>query len=297
MVEYLANPIQTTAWLVHSLARNINQELEQFRKLGPIARADASIEAVHQLRVCVRRVRAILSECSNLIFANTADLLNELRSLSAVLGAVRDLDVVILKFQHLKNDVKLQSYVVRMIHSNLESTRQQLRVLLLKTLDAPRTQVLFKRLEELAQAILLQDQTGNDSQKTESILEKLYQNLEINPKNLEALHTLRKRVKRTRYVLEILEPKLDTVIKKAIKHLRKVQSQLGEINDLAVTLEHLHQMARDSIDLAFVLEPLEDYLEAKLKTSRAEFVLVWKDFDPRVEIQKLHRGLKHQDLN
>jgi CHAD domain-containing protein len=98
-------------------------------------------------------------------------------------------------------------------------------------------------------------------------------------------------------VLEILEPKLGTVIKKAIKHLRKVQSQLGEINDLAVTLEHLHQMARDSIDLAFVLEPLEDYLEAKLKTSRAEFVLVWKDFDPRVEIQKLHRGLKHQDLN
>jgi CHAD domain-containing protein len=75
--------------------------------------------------------------------------------------------------------------------------------------------------------------------------------------------------------------------------MKTLQSQLGEINDLALGLEYLHQLARENIDLAFVLEPLERYLEEKLKTTRTQFLSEIKTFDPRAESQSLWRGFKH----
>ncbi len=254
------------------------QELERFAQLEAVARADANIEGVHQLRVCVRRLRAILTECSSLIVKNPSDLLEELRGLGRALGAVRDLDVLQVKISQWSLEVPLEAQVLKIVQAALETSRLKARTELFKTLDSPRTQHLFNRLSELAQTIAGNFTPNHERQKIAKILEAAYQHLqELTIKTqqshakLESLHALRKQTKRLRYVLEMLESTYGSVAVKAIRQMKTLQSQLGEINDLAFGLEHLHHMARTRLDLAFVLEPLEHYLEQNLNTTRAQF--------------------------
>jgi CHAD domain-containing protein len=288
------------AGLEHLVAQTILQELERFETLQAIARADANIEGVHQLRVCTRRLRANLTAFSSLIVKNPIRLLEELRVLGGALGTVRDLDVLRLKIPQWSFDVPLEPQVLEIVQAALEIARSKTRSELAKTLDSPRTQHLFKRLSELAHIVLGKSASHHDQQKIEKILEAGYQHwqqLGIKSQQshakLESLHALRKQTKRVRYVLEMLEPMIGSVAGKAIRHMKTLQSQLGEINDLAFGLEYLHHLAREQIDLAFVLEPLETHLENNLKMTRAQFLSESKTFDARVEWQTLRREFKH----
>jgi CHAD domain-containing protein len=265
------------------------QELERFAQLKPVARVNANIEGVHQMRICVRRLRAILTECSSLIVLNPSDLLETLQVLGGVLGAVRDLDVLHLKVSRWSLDVPLESQVLEIIQTSLETSRYKAHARLLKTLDSPRTQHLFKCLNELTQTMIRQSMPHHDKQEIAKMLEAAYQRLQeltIQTQKphatLESLHALRKQAKRVRYVLEMLEPMIGSAACKAIKHMKTLQSQLGEINDLALGLEYLHHLARENIDLAFVLE-----------TTRTQFLSEIKTIDPRAESQSLWRGFKH----
>jgi CHAD domain-containing protein len=282
------------------IAQTILQELGRFETLRAIARADANIEGVHQLRVCVRRLRAILTECSSLIVKNPSDLLEELRVLGRTLGAVRDLDVLQVKVSQWGLEVPLEPQVLEIVQAVLETSRLKARSELFKSLDSPRTQHLFKYLNELAQTIPGQFMPNHDQQKIEKVLEAAYQHLQQlaiktqqSHATLESLHALRKQTKRLRYVLEMLEPLIGSAAGKAIKQMKAWQSQLGELNDLAFGLEHLHDLARERFDLAFVLEPLEQYVEENLRTTRAQFLSEFKTFDARAKWQTLRRGLKH----
>jgi CHAD domain-containing protein len=288
------------AGLEHLVAQTILLELERFGQIQAITRADADIESVHQLRVCTRRLRAILTAFSSVIVGNSSTLLEELRALGKLLGAVRDLDVLRVEVLQWSLDLPLEPQVMEIVQTALESSRSKARCELFKTLDSPRTQHLFKCLNELAYTLIGQFTPHHDRQKIEKILENAYQHLqELRTKtqqshaNLDLLHELRKQTKRLRYVLEMLEPMIGLVACKAIKHMKSLQSQLGKINDLAVGLEHLHKLAQERIDLAFVLEPLEGHLEEKLKTTRAQFLNEIKTFDARVEWETLRRGFKH----
>jgi CHAD domain-containing protein len=282
------------------LASIIGQELERFHQFEPMARANENIEGVHKLRIGVRRLRAIITAFSSAIVTNTSSLLDELRVLGGVLGALRDLDVLRLKIPEWSFNAALEPQVQVIVQSALKGSSLTAYRKLLNTLDAPRTQNLFKRLNALAQTRLVQFEPDDDRQKIEHALQTMYKHLQYldaqarKPHaSLESLHALRKQAKRVRYVIEMLEPILGSKVGKTIKQVKALQSQLGEINDLAFALEYLHQMARGQIDLAFVLEPLEGYLETRLKTSRAQFLSESKTFDPRVEWQTLRRGFKH----
>jgi CHAD domain-containing protein len=58
----------------------------------------------------------------------------------------------------------------------------------------------------------------------------------------EALHEMRKAAKRARYVLEATEPALGTKARKLRKHLKKVQSVLGDHNDTVVARPVLREL-------------------------------------------------------
>jgi CHAD domain-containing protein len=233
------------------------------------------------------------------IAGNVGSLLEELRVLGSVLGAVRDLDVLQIKMSQWSYNFPLENRVLEIVQAELETSRLKAHIELLKTLDSPRTQHLFKCLKELGQNSLAHLESDHEQQKIEHALETMYEHLQHldaqarKPHaSLELLHTLRKQTKRLRYVLEMLEPILGSKVGKTIKQVKALQSQLGEINDLAFALEYLHQMAREYIDLAFALEPLERYLENNLKTTRAQYLSESKPLDTRVEWQMLRRGFK-----
>ena len=71
----------------------INAQAAQLKALDPAVRRDQP-DAVHQMRVTTRRLRAALQAFPKVVPASTAHLRDELRWLGQVLGDARDAEVL-----------------------------------------------------------------------------------------------------------------------------------------------------------------------------------------------------------
>lgn len=108
------------------------QQVEALRTYDPGTRLGGQTEDVHQMRVAVRRLRAILRAARPLLVPEWAERLRaELAWLGEILGRARDLDVQIEYFLKEAMDVEsrdrkpLKRYVER-LRTNREKTQQML---------------------------------------------------------------------------------------------------------------------------------------------------------------------------
>ncbi len=76
------------------VAAYIDEQVSVLRRLDPAVRADAA-DAVHKMRVAVRRLRSTLATYRRLLDRDvTEPIRDELKWLGGVLGAVRDAEVI-----------------------------------------------------------------------------------------------------------------------------------------------------------------------------------------------------------
>lgn len=212
-------------------------------------------EAVHDMRVATRRLRAILQIISEVAPANDVRYFRkELRRLANTLSGMRDADVflnaVATYAKHLPPDTLSN---LDTLSSALRNDREAGFAAAIDYLNSERYED-FKR--DFA-AFMTDDASGWDTEtrlrdRAGSIIWQHYEALrmyelqidlsrDLEPQ-IEELHNLRIAGKRMRYVLEMFADATGSQTDKALKPLKDMQEHLGTLQDIAVADDYLAQL-------------------------------------------------------
>ena len=223
-----------------ALRARLRLQLREILANDPGTRLGRDPESLHDMRVAVRRSRALLRAGSKLYTDDVSALAEELRWLGERLGAVRDLDVLL---ERLRSDVdELDAddrKSGRMLLRTLERRRGTARTSLLKALDSDR---YFSLLDDVGASIERLAPSGADltvADLARRELKKLRTRVRAagNDPADDELHALRKRGKRVRYAYELAGE--DAVVKRA----KAFQDVLGEHHDSVVAEATLRGLA------------------------------------------------------
>ncbi len=219
---------------------------------------DVDTEFLHDLRIAVRRSRSALKLAGDVLPAGTvATFAPQLRWLGDVTTPMRDLDVHLLDVPAAAR--RLQAYEavdLDFFHDHLARHRTRAQRALARSLRSARYRRFVVAWRECLDAVAAQGLTGEDSgavtagelaaariAKADRRVVRL--GSQITPESpAEQLHTLRKRAKELRYVLELFAPVLDQLeLKAVVADLKALQDCLGAFQDSHVQREAIHAFA------------------------------------------------------
>lgn len=282
--------------LHEALRKVVRVQLRRLRSNDPGTRLGNAPEALHDMRVAVRRLRAaVLAFKSALRPRLRADLRDDLKWLAQALGGVRDLDVQ-LENLALREASLPPAYVKALepFRRYLRGERAMRRRTMLSALDSRRYFELLARLERYATGA---DSAHDRGPKAElpvarvgrRLLRKRFDRLLSLGRALGAssspteLHAVRLQAKKLRYLLEFLRDFAGPNAPRVVKKLVEVQDRLGEHNDAHVAVrfvELYREEARNGLqrntDLA--LKRVARAEEERGRAARAAFAHAWKRF-------------------
>ena len=236
------------------------------------ARTGRDPEDVHQMRVAVRRLRAILRASRPLFDPGWVDgLRRELKWLGTVLGGVRDLDVL---HAYLRSQLEaLPAPERRAGRADRVRARAALRV----ALASPRYARLLARLR----AALVHPPTRPSSVPLPGIAAAEFKKLRKavarlpRPPSAEELHAVRIKVKRARYAAELVQPIIGRRAERFIAKAKKLQDILGEHQDAVVAEEYLRKVTARTPAAQALAQPLIEQQRKRRKKARAAFGKKW----------------------
>ncbi len=276
-----AKPLESSATALDHVRAMLRAQLEAVRAHDPGTRLGEDPEALHQMRVAVRRLRAILRAARPMLQADAVEPLRaELAWLGAALGARRDLDVM---REYLGAELTTLEPVERRggrrLLRRLEEAREATRFELLKALDDARYFALLDRLEEtIAHPLVtdadasLRDLAAREFKK----LRKAVDALSETPGDAD-LHLARIKVKRARYAAELATAVVGRPAERFVEKAKRLQDILGEHQDAVVAERRLRELF-DGVRgrrAGFVLGRLVERQRARRLAARAEFAIHW----------------------
>lgn len=217
----------------------------RLRRADGLAKATArgEVEAVHDMRTGLRRIRTLLG----LLEGKRAKRLRKAaKRFARELGAVRDLDVAIERVGHSvgRGELSLDSGVAAWLHA-LERERKEARRTLRKTLRSAAYRSWRRRVRAWTkhEAFGLAVHEG-----LPPALRTLVEEVDtlIDPHDETAKHELRKACKRLRYVLELYEAVLPIEAAEVAKAMNDAQDALGEHRDRLVLAQRAEEEAEAS---------------------------------------------------
>ena len=218
------------------------EQAEAIAAFDPKARLGEH-DAVHQMRVAVRRTRSALRSYRAVLDAErTVPLGPELRWLAQELGEVRDREVLRMRFQGAPD------FVLDDLAKQERSAYRRLNV----CLKDPR---YFALLDELDRLITDPPLAAAAAKKARKELPGLvtqawdrmageYRSIRTAADPDVARHETRKEAKRARYAAELAVPVLGVAAKRVVKEATRVQSVLGGYQDGVIAMEHLAAAAK-----------------------------------------------------
>jgi inorganic triphosphatase YgiF len=294
------------------------RHLAKLRQNDPRTRLGRDPEALHDMRVATRRLRAAVRAFRPGMLKRLRHYLSEeLTWLGRLLGAVRDLDV---QLQHLASYTAAQPAEGRdLLHGfrgYLEAERRARRGEMLAALDSPRYLRVLVEIEAFARgdarlhsykrsAHELVAAMGRRS--IQKALERLLKDGgDITPAAApEELHALRIRAKRTRYLLEFLRELTGREGKRLVKQLVRLQDELGAHQDAIVAIANVRRYlahAGDELGTATLvaLDALIDAHQQRARSARRAFEEAWRPFAARRRVTRDLRAvrdhLQHPDM-
>jgi len=240
----------TAAGAFQAIARNA---LVQIAANGAVLREADSVEAVHQLRVAVRRLRSAIAAFKNIADDEaTAEIVGELKWLAGACNEARDLDVFALDAARLgAGDLDLSP-----LGPVIEAARARAHA---KACAA----VASRRFRELVLDATAWVETGDwltlggkaSAKRRDAPAEvfaakalgKRFKALaklsgDLKGKDDEARHEARIAGKKLRYAAEAFAPLFDKDARPFIKALKKLQDELGTANDVAVAADLIERL-------------------------------------------------------
>ena len=252
--------------------------------------ADLDSEFLHDLRVAIRRTRSGLTLIKKVLPETVvARFKTEFKEIGSVTGPVRDLDVYLLSEGKYRE--RLPEFLqpgLSTFFTSLQDEREQQQKLLARELKSGRLEKLLASWEKQLKS---KDKEPAERAGTpiidvaKKVIFRRYKLVMKDGKAItngcpdEKLHELRIEGKKLRYAMEFFKslfPKEE--IETAIKHLKTLQNNLGDFNDLSVqqemlrnTLEKLKPGSKKNQEMAAALGGLMTSLAHEQKNIRKAF--------------------------
>lgn len=218
------------------------EQVEAVVAFDPKARLGEE-DAVHRMRVATRRVRSALRSYRTVLDAErTAPLGAELRWLAAVLGEVRDLEVLRMRFAEapafLLDDLERKE---RAAYRRMNTALREPRYFAL--LDALDRMIAEPPLVEAADKKARKELPDLVTRAWDRMA-KDYASIRSAKDPDVARHETRKSAKRARYAAELAVPVLGVAAKRVVKDAKRIQEVLGGYQDGVIAMEHLEAAAK-----------------------------------------------------
>jgi inorganic triphosphatase YgiF len=280
-----APTLQADAPAQHACAALLAAALEQLEanEAGVIAAHDP--EYLHQARVALRRLRALLRLFSPLLTLGEIEALKpRLRGLGQALGACRDWDVLCTETLP-----RLRAGMVA--PKALESLAQAVRVQRLAAQVAVRECLSARDYTDLKLALgmLIAELALPAAEDAPALADFAHGRLRKaarrvrrchaahDPNSIESLHGLRIEVKKLRYACDVLGSVFnERALRRYVRHLSELQQLLGDFNDAAVARERVATL--QGIE-PFACGVLEGYAAARTEAARAALPAAWQEFE------------------
>lgn len=275
------------------------QQFELLQAQEPGTRLGEDPECLHDFRVAVRRTRSLLSQLKAVLPAGALRQFGpEFAWLGAVTSATRDLDVYLLRFPLFRDSLPAPARDdLDPLHRFLLARRDREQARLVAALDSQRYRQLNSRWRSFLEADCGGDwpekahwplRTVVDARLGKTLGKVLREGAGISDQSpATALHQLRKRCKKLRYLLEFFQdlyPRKQLV--GLIASLKGLQDNLGEFQDLQVQSEALLGFSDQMIATAqapprtlLALGMLVEGLRGAQQRARQEFAERFAGFD------------------
>jgi CHAD domain-containing protein len=262
---------------LEALRALLRVQLREILAHDPGTRLGADPESLHDMRVAVRRSRALLRAGRKLFRNDVSGLRDRLKALGTVLGAVRDLDVML---EHLSTEAAElpppDDAAAERLLGALERERASAREAMVAALDDAEYLTLLDAIERTIGELEPSGSRASLAKLARRQLEKVRKSVRALPKRPsdEELHEIRKLGKRARYAAELAGQ--DAVVKRA----KTLQDVLGEHQDSVVAEAKLRELAEDATpEEALAAGRLIDGERARRAEARAAWPDAWKKLE------------------
>ena len=250
----------------------------------PGTRTGEDPEDLHQMRVSLRRLRAVLKSAPESV-PGCVTLRAELGWLGGALGPVRDLDVLIDRLRAESDDFPAdERAVAASLLDGLVAERLIARERLTEALNSPRYRTLLGHLASAANSEV--DETVPQPELLDLVrapyrkLRRAVQALPADPPD-EQLHRLRILGKRLRYAAELVKPIAGKQLKELVRASKELQEVLGEHQDACVAEQEVRRLvaAQGDVvdwDLVFVAGRLVEREHVRRVTTRDQWHDAWQ---------------------
>jgi len=226
-----------------TLRGRLSGELREIERHDPGTRLGRDPESLHDMRVGVRRLRALLRAGRTLVATDTTELDDRLKELGRVLGDVRDLDVLLERLEGEAAELGgVDAKHARSLLNALRTDRKRCRRRLMTFLRSDDYLALLDDTERTIDE-LRPSRSGASldhlANKAFGKVGKAVRKLPDVPAD-EELHAVRKKGKRARYTGELAG------WKKPVKRAKKLQDVLGEHQDSVVGMERLRALSAEA---------------------------------------------------
>ena len=267
-------------------------QIERLLANDPGTRIGEDVEALHDMRVACRRLRALLHLFGDTVPPRTLRALGTgLRWLGQVLGRVRDVDVHLQRLESSRGEMRGVARVAFDPYLEyLHALRASRRSTMLEELSTPRYFRLLRTLDAFAYATTAA--SGDDTiaatgrraiRKAAKKLRKRARAIGPQPAP-EDLHTVRILAKRLRYACEFLQPLTGPAGARFIKRLVKLQDLLGAHNDAVTASAFVHAYVGDAHCPPATEHALTRFVrvnDTHAADARAGFHRAWDEFTRR----------------
>lgn len=268
----------------------VSVHLQRFTAEEAGARA-GDVEAVHQLRVATRRLRAVLRLLAPVLPAGLVrSLRRDLAWLAGAIGAVRDLDVLTQVVHARATRLEPESRrVLGPLALALHDARAARQTVLVEALGSTRCRRLLARLTAFAATPAPAHRQRLGDMAADLVRPLLHSVLRagrrVTPDSPpDALHRLRVRAKRLRYALETLRGLGGKSVDKMLRGLVGLQETLGEGQDVVVAIAWLRSHGETAEMPPATLLAIGSLVEALARRARKlhrRFPEAWGQVDRR----------------
>ena len=236
------------------LAEVLRIRFEEVLQFLDAALDPSGVDAVHDIRVAIRRLRSILRDFGSVVDKRPlAELTKALKKLGSELGRVRDIDVLIEELEELekKADGKYKEGICLIIDEMRERRAREGKELTNSITGEFVLELRSRFTASIESALRQRRQFEFENVRDEgsrTIRKCLDEFKELSdafyrPYSVKKLHRLRIAGKHLRYAIELFQPQFGDTLKPFAEGMKRMQSHLGEIHDCDVWVERMTSIA------------------------------------------------------
>jgi CHAD domain-containing protein len=227
------------------LSRRVEQRFAQLRTMKPFAATEDPVEAIHQLRVASRRIRAFVDLFAPFVDLELARSLNKpLRRITHAVRDLRDTDVQVARL-HTKlatTSDDAQREALRYLLDRARKRRRKLARKAQRKLSRQDFDALAPPLREMLDAVALRARAPSMTYTVMAALAfrpvveaaRAAVPHPVSTDDAPQWHRFRLAVKRLRYAAELLEPELGASYTEMLGRVKKLQEALGNHQDSVI---------------------------------------------------------------